>query len=71
MRHLGWGQAADLIIAAMSKTILAKQVTCDFAQLMLRGCLSAVLILVKMIKQHGLIGDEGGVFHEIIICLQS
>ena len=34
LRHLGWGEAADLIIAAMSKTILAKQVTCDFAQLM-------------------------------------
>jgi len=34
LRHLGWVEAADLIIAAMEKTIQAKTVTQDFAQLM-------------------------------------
>jgi isocitrate dehydrogenase len=34
LRHLGWTMAADAIIAAMEKTILAKTVTVDFARLM-------------------------------------
>ena len=34
LRHLGWVEAADLIIASMGKTIQAKIVTFDFAQLM-------------------------------------
>ncbi|HMD55821.1 MAG TPA: isocitrate/isopropylmalate family dehydrogenase, partial [Phycisphaerae bacterium] len=34
LRHLGWIEAADLIIASMRKTIQAKTVTYDFAQLM-------------------------------------
>ncbi|WP_035052927.1 NADP-dependent isocitrate dehydrogenase [Andreprevotia chitinilytica] len=34
LRHLGWKEAADLIIAAMEKTIQAKIVTYDFARLM-------------------------------------
>ena len=34
LRHMGWTQAADLIIASMEKTILSKQVTYDFARLM-------------------------------------
>jgi len=34
LRHLGWVEAADLIVAAMEKTIQAKTVTSDFAQLM-------------------------------------
>jgi isocitrate dehydrogenase len=34
LRHLGWTMAADTIIAAMEKTILAKTVTVDFARLM-------------------------------------
>jgi len=34
LRYLGWTEAADLILAAMSKTILSKTVTYDFARLM-------------------------------------
>jgi isocitrate dehydrogenase len=34
LRHMGWTEAADLIISSMEKSILAKQVTYDFARLM-------------------------------------
>ncbi|MEJ2514015.1 MAG: NADP-dependent isocitrate dehydrogenase [Gammaproteobacteria bacterium] len=34
IRHLGWTEAADLIIAAMDKTIGSRTVTYDFARLM-------------------------------------
>jgi len=34
LRHIGWSEAADLIIAAIEKTIAAKMVTSDFSQLM-------------------------------------
>jgi isocitrate dehydrogenase len=34
LRHMGWIEAADLIIVAMEKTILDKVVTYDFARLM-------------------------------------
>jgi len=32
LRHMGWGQAADLIISSMEKAILSKHVTYDFAR---------------------------------------
>jgi len=34
LRHLGWTEAADLIISAMKKSIASKKVTYDFARLM-------------------------------------
>src|SRR5260221_2580691 len=34
LRHMGWTEAADLIIKSMEKSILQKQVTYDFARLM-------------------------------------
>ncbi len=34
LRHLGWVEAADLIVASMEKAIAAKTVTYDFARLM-------------------------------------
>lgn len=34
LRHLGWNEAADLIMASMEKTIASKIVTYDFARLM-------------------------------------
>ncbi|HWP97110.1 MAG TPA: NADP-dependent isocitrate dehydrogenase [Syntrophomonadaceae bacterium] len=34
LRHLGWKEAADLIISSMEKTIASKVVTYDFARLM-------------------------------------
>ncbi|KTT21816.1 NADP-dependent isocitrate dehydrogenase [Pseudacidovorax intermedius] len=34
LRHMGWKEAADLIIAAMEKAIQSKRVTYDFARLM-------------------------------------
>lgn len=34
LRHMGWTEAADLIIRGMEETILAKTVTYDFARLM-------------------------------------
>ena len=34
LRHMGWVEAADLIIAAMQKSIALKRVTYDFARLM-------------------------------------
>ena len=34
LRHLGWIEAADLIVASMEKAIAAKSVTYDFARLM-------------------------------------
>ncbi len=34
LRHLGWTEAADLIINSIEKTIASKQVTYDFARLM-------------------------------------
>ena len=34
LRHMGWTEAADLIIASMEKSILSKKVTYDFARLL-------------------------------------
>ena len=34
LRHMGWVEAADLIIASMGKSMASKQVTYDFARLM-------------------------------------
>lgn len=34
LRHMGWTEAADLILASMEKAILSKKVTYDFARLM-------------------------------------
>jgi len=34
LRHMGWGQAADLVIQGMDGAIAAKKVTYDFARLM-------------------------------------
>ncbi|QEA11834.1 NADP-dependent isocitrate dehydrogenase [Comamonas flocculans] len=34
LRHMGWVEAADLILSAMEKAILSKRVTYDFARLM-------------------------------------
>ncbi|KAF1020175.1 MAG: Isocitrate dehydrogenase [NADP] [Paracidovorax wautersii] len=34
LRHIGWTEAADLILAAMGQTIRSKRVTYDFARLM-------------------------------------
>jgi isocitrate dehydrogenase len=34
LRHMGWKEAADLIITAMEKAIDSKRVTYDFARLM-------------------------------------
>ena len=34
LRHMGWKEAADLIISSMKKSILSKKVTYDFARLM-------------------------------------
>jgi isocitrate dehydrogenase len=34
LRHMGWGEAADLIVEGMERTILSKKVTYDFARLM-------------------------------------
>jgi len=34
LRHLGWVEAADLIIVSMGKAIAEKTVTYDFARLM-------------------------------------
>jgi isocitrate dehydrogenase len=34
LRHLGWHEAADLVITSMEKSILAKKVTYDFARLL-------------------------------------
>ena len=32
--HMGWKEAAELIVSSMEKAILAKTVTYDFARLM-------------------------------------
>lgn len=34
LRHMGWSEAADLVISAMEKSIESKKVTYDFARLM-------------------------------------
>ncbi len=34
LRHIGWKEAADLIISGMEKAIANKTVTYDFARLM-------------------------------------
>jgi isocitrate dehydrogenase len=34
LRHLGWGEAADLVVKGMDGAIAAKRVTYDFARLM-------------------------------------
>jgi isocitrate dehydrogenase len=34
LRHMGWSEAADLVINSMEKTITEKVVTYDFARLM-------------------------------------
>ena len=37
LRHLGWNEAADLIIQGMTRPSPQKTVTYDFARLMKRG----------------------------------
>ena len=34
LRHMGWTEAADIVISSMEKSILSKKVTYDFARLM-------------------------------------
>ena len=34
LRHMGWMEAADLIISSMEKAILSKKVTYDFARVL-------------------------------------
>jgi isocitrate dehydrogenase len=34
LRHMGWGEAADLVIKSMAKAIASKRVTYDFARMM-------------------------------------
>ncbi len=34
LRHMGWNEAADIIISSMEKSILSKKVTYDFARLL-------------------------------------
>ncbi len=34
LRHMGWFEAADLVITSMEKSISSKKVTYDFARLM-------------------------------------
>ena len=34
LRHMGWVEAADMIIASMERSIASKKVTYDFARLM-------------------------------------
>ena len=34
LRHMGWTEAADLIISSMEKAILSKKVTYDFARVL-------------------------------------
>jgi isocitrate dehydrogenase len=34
LRHMGWGEAADLVITSMEKAVGQKIVTYDFARLM-------------------------------------
>ena len=34
LRHMGWLEAADLIISSMGQSILSKRVTYDFARLL-------------------------------------
>jgi isocitrate dehydrogenase len=34
LRHMGWIEAADLLISSMEKAITSKRVTYDFARLM-------------------------------------
>jgi isocitrate dehydrogenase len=34
LRHMGWFEAADLVISSMEKSISSKKVTYDFARLM-------------------------------------
>ena len=34
LRHMGWKEAADLLISSMEQAILSKRVTYDFARLM-------------------------------------
>ena len=39
LRHMGWNEAADLIVSALEKTIIQKRVTYDFERLMDRATL--------------------------------
>ena len=34
LRHMGWTEAADLIIASMERSIASRRVTYDFARLL-------------------------------------
>jgi isocitrate dehydrogenase len=34
LRHMGWVEAADMILASMERSIASKKVTYDFARLM-------------------------------------
>lgn len=52
LRHLGWCEAADLILAGMGKAILAKTVTYDFARLMSGARLLSCSEFGKEIVKH-------------------
>ena len=52
LRHLGWGEAADLIIKGVGGAILAKTVTYDFARLMAGAKLVSCSAFGEAIIQH-------------------
>ena len=52
LRHMGWNEAADLIVSALEKTIIEKRVTYDFERLMEDATLVSCSDFGKAIIKH-------------------
>ena len=52
LRHMGWGQAADLIVKGMEGAISAKTVTYDFERLMDDAILLSCSAFGKALIEH-------------------
>jgi isocitrate dehydrogenase len=52
LRHMGWGQAADLIVKGMEGAISAKTVTYDFERLMDDATLLSCSAFGKALIEH-------------------
>ena len=65
LRHLGWNEAAELIIKAMEKTIASKRVTYDFHRLMEGAELCKCSeFAAELVTEHGLGLVRGAVIED-------
>jgi isocitrate dehydrogenase len=68
LRYMGWTEAADLIVAALERTIAQKVVTYDFARMLqgAREVKTSEFADAMIANMDRVIGDEHRVGHEIV-----